>query len=102
QYRKAMVVSEALRQRFFGWESKQDHQQFSLDIAEEAIAAAFVLYKQTGDDRFALAALGFAERNKARILSDELRWTLSMNNTSEQDSLVRKEKELMQAAAYYE
>src|SRR3546814_18044489 len=36
------------------------------------------------------------------ILSDELRWNLSMGKASEQDTLVLRERKLMQALAYYE
>src|SRR3546814_20018851 len=70
--------------------------------AEEANEIAFLLYDKTGNVDFALAAFDFAERNKARILSDELRWNLSICKASEQDTLVLRERKLMQALAYYE
>lgn len=101
-YHRAFEVSEALRLRFAGLESKQEHQRFSLAIAEEAIAAAFRLYQSTGQGHYALKALDFAEWNKARILADELRWNLHRDEAADQDSLIRKEDELLQVLAYYE
>lgn len=100
-YQKAAVVLQKLRRTIFSREAKRLLQQQGLQTTEKAITLAYRLFKNTGNDRYARAALQFAEEHKARLLLDDLQKNRTYMQRQRKDSLFIRQSRLHQAIAFY-
>ncbi len=69
------TLIDKTRNSFLSVEDKMLLEQKSADIYQEAIATALALYKKTEDKTYVSNAFYFSEKNKARLLEEQLRKT---------------------------
>ncbi len=91
-----------LRQEFFSNSAKQQQQKENRLWAESAINTAYELWKSTGKTGYAEKTLLIAEMSKAQLLLDEMMTSLRYNRLKNNDSLLNKQQQMIQAIAYYE
>ena len=95
-------VEQKLRYEFFSIAAKQQQQKEDRQWMETAIAVAWDLWKKGGKKEFAYNVLQITEMSKAQLLVDEMQNNLQNNGYLKQDSLVRRQAQMMQAIALYE
>ena len=101
-------VEKKMRRAFFSNSAKQQQQKESRQWAESAIATAFDLWKARGNPQgpaakeYAGKVLLIAEMSKAQLLLDEMMNSLRYNRAKNNDTLLNKEQQLLQAINFYE
>jgi len=95
-------AQKKLRGEFVSEDSKQKQQADYRMVTESAIETAYGLLKSTGLDEYAGKVLLIAEMSKSQLLLDEMTRNLRISNSNTGDTLLEKQKQLMQAIAYYE
>lgn len=101
-YQRAAVVIQKLRTAIFSVEAKRQLQRQSLQTTQEAVDLAYRLYQETGQQKYAEAALQFIEEQKARLLLDDLQNFREDREAHNSDSLIIRQNRLRQAIAYYQ
>lgn len=96
------AIEKKLRIEFFSNSAKQQQQKESRQWAESAIATAYELWKTTGRKEYAGKVLLIAEMSKAQLLLDDMMNNLRYNLAKNNDSLLNKEQQLLQAISFYE
>ena len=96
------TIEKKLRLEFFSSSAKQQQQKENRQWAEAAIETAFELWKATGKTAYANKVLLIAEMSKAQLLLDEMMNSLRYNRTKNNDTLLNKEQQMMQAISFYE
>ena len=96
------AIEKKLRLEFFSSSAKQQQQKENRQWAEAAIETAFELWKATGKTAYANKVLLIAEMSKAQLLLDEMMNSLRYNRTKNNDTLLNKEQQMMQAISFYE
>ncbi|MBK8609314.1 MAG: CHAT domain-containing protein [Chitinophagaceae bacterium] len=101
-------VEKKLRREFFSQTAKQQQQRESRQWSEEAVGTAYDLWKTSKNPegpaakKYAARVLQIAEMSKAQLLLDELENSLRNNRRKDNDSLLQKEDQLLQAISFYE
>jgi len=101
-------TARKLRKEFFSSTAKQQQQKENRRWAEAAIATAYELWKASGNPQgpaakeYADKVLLIAEMSKAQLLLDEMMTNLRFNSIRNNDSLLSKQQQMMQAIAFYE
>ena len=101
-YLLLFVVEKKLRFEFFSSTAKQQQQKEDRQWMESAIALAYQLWKEQGKKEYAVDVLLIAELSKAQLLLDEMKSNLQYNHILNQDSLVTRQSQIMQAISLYE
>lgn len=99
---RTFVVERKLRREFFSRATRMLHQQQSRSLAETAMELCYDLYRQTNNYQYAASLLEIAEMSKVQTLMEELYTNLQYSKLQSKDSLLVKQRRLMQAIAYYE
>lgn len=95
-------VERKLRYEFFSRSAKQQQQKENRAWAESAIEIAYQLWKTNNKKEYAGKVLMIAELSKAQLLLDEMQMNLHYNSISTNDTLLAKQKQLLQAINFYE
>ena len=101
-YMLLFMAEKKLRHEFFSNTAKQQQQKENRHWAEVAIETAFDLWKETGKNEYAGKVLLIAEMSKAQLLLDEMMNSLRYNRVKDNDTLLNKEQQLLQAINFYE
>ncbi|UYQ91876.1 CHAT domain-containing protein [Chitinophaga horti] len=96
------AVERKLRREFFSRSTRMLHQQQSRILAETAMELAYDLYNSTGNNQYAHTLLDISEMSKSQTLMEELWTNLQYSRLQSSDSLLARQRRLMQAMAYYE
>jgi tetratricopeptide (TPR) repeat protein len=101
-YLLAFGVDRKLRLEFFSRVSKEQQAQESRRWAETAIGAAYESWQATGKKEYSGMVLSMAEMSKAQLLLDEMLSGFQRSRINVQDSLLRRQMDLIRAIAYSE
>ena len=96
------AIEKKLRIEFFSNSAKQQQQKENRQWAEAAIETAFDLWQATGKREYANKVLLIAEMSKAQLLLDEIMNSVRYNRAKNNDTLLNKEQQMMQAISFYE
>jgi len=86
-----------LRFEFFSSNAKQQQQKESREWVETAMQTAYDLWKTSGKNEYAEKMLLIAEQSKAQLLLDEMISNFHYNRNRHDDTLLRRQFQLMQA-----
>ena len=101
-YLLLFVAEKKLRHEFFSPAARQQQQKENRQWVESAIETAYRLWTASGKKVYADQVLLIAEMSKASLLLDELMGNLQYSKLNKTDSLLEKQRQIMQAVAYYE
>ncbi len=101
-YMLLYTIEKKLRREFFSNSARQQQQKENRQWTESAIETAFDLWKTTGKNEYAGKGLLIAEMSKAQLLLDEMMNSLRYNRLKNNDTLLNKEQQLLQAISFYE
>ena len=101
-YMLLYTIEKKLRREFFSNAARQQQQKENLQWAESAIETAFDLWKETGKREYADNVLLIAEMSKVQLLLDEMMNSMRYNRVKNNDTLLNKEQQLLQAINFYE
>jgi CHAT domain-containing protein len=101
-YMLMFSTARKLRKEFFSTTAKQQQQKENRCWAEAAISTAFELWKTSDKKEYADKVLLIAEMSKAQLLLDEMMTNLWFNSIKNNDSLLNKQRQMMQAITFYE
>ena len=96
------AIEKKLRIEFFSNSAKQQQQKENRQWAESAMETAFDLWKASGKKEYAGKILQIAEMSKAQLLLDEMSNNERFNRIKNNDTLLGKEQQMMQAVNFYE
>jgi CHAT domain-containing protein len=96
------AIEKKLRIEFFSNSAKQQQQKENRQWAESAMETAFDLWKASGAKEYAGKVLQIAEMSKAQLLLDEMMNNERFNRIKNNDTLLDKEQQMMQAVNFYE
>ncbi len=101
-YMLLFASEKKLRREFFSNTARQQQQKENRQWAESAIETAFDLWKVTGKKEYAEKVLLVAEMSKAQLLLDEMMNSMRYNRVKNNDTLLNKEQQMLQAINFYE
>lgn len=101
-YMLLFATEKKLRREFFSITAKQQQQKENRQWAEKALETAYSLWKAGGQKEFADKVLLIAEMSKAQLLIDEMQASLHYSQGQNRDTLLEKQRQLLQAIAFYE
>ncbi len=96
------VIEKKLRNEFFSNTAKQQQQKENRQWIESAIETAFDLWQAGGNKAYADKVLQIAEMSKAQLLLDDMRNNERYNRIKNNDTLLEKEQQIIQAVNFYE
>ena len=101
-YMLLFATAKKLRREFFSNTARQQQQKENRQWAEAAIETAYELWKETGKKEYADKLLLIAEMSKAQLLLDEMVNIMRYNRVKNNDTLLNKEQQKLQAINFYE
>ncbi|RPD41080.1 CHAT domain-containing protein [Chitinophaga barathri] len=101
-YQLIFDIEATLRREFFSRATRLLHQRQSHALAEKAMNAAYLLWEQGKQEKYAWAMLHIMEKSKAQVLLQEQVFNRQQSRLGMKDPLLDEQQRMQQALAYYD